>query len=319
MTRISKAWEHRLDWRFDGAFLEVVDGTIVVQVVNANLDLDLNGLSASGRAVWKIENVNKFFSFRGDVFAGGSRARRMQATTGAVLAELDLGCDMSVRRPTASGPIYAVKSPPKKLALDPETLAVLWEWMDPTGEYVVFDKCLVRFRESGELTLVSVPEMEAREVRARPRATIGALLGLWDNLLCEFPMTEGGRRATDIHTGERVWEFSDPPVYWSTVFDGGVAYAGGSTGVSCYELTSGQQVWRQSFGQSEVGMRSNLRLIRGRLYLGLHDGSIRVLDAATGDEVLKYRTGAEVEAVTALDENHLVFATKNLVTCLNVH
>jgi hypothetical protein len=204
------------------------------------------------------------------------------------------------------------------MGLDPETLSVLWKWPDPGEEFVAFDTCWVRYRENGELTIVDLSTMKERVVQTEPRAALGALLGLCGNLLCEFPLTEGGRRAVDVDSGATIWKSAEPPVYWSSRFEGDVCYAGGETGVSAYDLRSGSLLWRQNFGRPSVGMKSNLRLVNKRLYLGLQDRTVRVLDTNTGKELLSYRAAAEVEAVTALDDNHIVFGTRNTIACLEV-
>lgn len=139
-SKLQIVWKYRPTSQFQGSWLEVVGDVVVFESLDA-----LEGLSREGFAVWKLaESGTNFHGFGGQIYVGGTRARRIDPARGVVQAEREFGTDVRVFIPTLDAVPYSGKRPMSFFGLDHDDLSTAWEYPDRQQEFTAHDRRLCR-------------------------------------------------------------------------------------------------------------------------------------------------------------------------------
>ena len=98
--------------------------------------------------------------------------------------------------------------------------------------------------------------------------------------------------AVDVSNGEEIWRFaapgplpSSPAVADGRVFFGALGFGDGRP-LFALDQRTGDLVWRSTNG----GIISSPAVAKGAVYVGSGDGNLYVVDATSGDQLLRFRT-----------------------------
>ncbi len=175
--------------------------------------------------------------------------------------------------------------------------------------------------EENGLESLELPSLH-RTASVRPKAKLvtSGLHGHHGNTWCHFGLTEGGRTAIDLRSGDAVWALPEPAGYGLTVFDGATAYSAFG-GVAAYDLATGNRIWANDL----PSLSSRPRVAFGKVYVASTDGIVQVMDAVTGGVVALYRfdyepsgIGFEPSPVVPLGERWIAIGTRREIICLEI-
>jgi outer membrane protein assembly factor BamB len=205
------------------------------------------------------------------------------------------------------------------MGLHPEDLSTVWEQPDPEEAWTAHGSYLCRMTEVGWLESLELPSL--RQIACvRPHANLGisAVHVHHGDSWCHFGVTEGGRTAIDLKSGEVVWASSEPVGYGLIAFDGATVYSS-FHGLSAYDLATGRRLWMIDL--PNVSSRPSIH--RGRVYVATADGFVRVADAMTGTVIATHRVdykdsglGFEPSPVVPIGDVHIVVGTRREIICL---
>lgn len=310
------AWKKRVDGFFQGSFLDVIGGRIILKIGREDIPSTpaIWCLQANGKTAWEREfafdEIDHYFPFGDSIYVDGLAALRL-SIAGETVAQRNFGrTRVRIRPPIPSGPVYVLgglESPKALMGLDPTTLETVWEW--PATNWAAHDGQLCRYSD-GAMHFVDLATMKERSV---PHLRTLGYHGHCGELWCHFDERE--RFGISTVTGEVVWHQveSEPDLHTELTFADEVAYCGGPA-LSAYDLKTGALLWRQK----APGNPARLRVHEGRLYAGTKSGWVYVLDAATGEVLVSHDLKVEPTAIAPLSRERVVVGTYKVIYCLEL-
>jgi putative pyrroloquinoline-quinone binding quinoprotein len=305
------AWKKKVEGYFAGSFLDVVRQYVVLLIGREGGSTPaLWALQANGKTVWEhdfeLDEIDHYFVCGESLFIDGVAAIRIGLDDGRILARKEFSERVSVRQPTLGLPVYIVGRA-AIMGVDSQTLETVWEW--PDSEFVAHDGRLCRFVD-GSMRFVELPAMKEWSTPVREPLMLGYHAHCGD-LWIHFE--EKRRFGISTTTGEVVWcrEEKEPDFHAQVFWTHDTAYCGGRA-ITAYDLRTGTIRWRQEV----PGYPEDLRVSEGKLLAGTKSGLVYMLNAHTGEVLLRHDIKAKPTALALLPPNRIVVGTYKVIYCL---
>ncbi|NUO61957.1 MAG: PQQ-binding-like beta-propeller repeat protein [Gemmatimonadaceae bacterium] len=308
-TKVASQW-------IGGSIMIVRDGVLVVPIVQSTVGIDV----ATGSQLWKYDAPVDTGAQTGPTPSPGQVFRTHLDSDpqtvfipawGASISAVDIstGAVRWIWEPGASATDTAAvrfRSGSEGARASGDTVfATAWHFLDRTGN-------------SSEAWLVALDRQTGRELWrfvVPTRYTGGAFVNgapvVWGNLVI-FESIGGHEYAVDRSTQRLVWEHkpntTNATEAESELFGDIVYHDGGDGYIDALRASDGSLVWRAAFG----GMTTRDLLVTDRRVIFTDGGSLRVLDRATGREIVRLqqpRTSDSFFGSPAAYANGQIFVT----------